>query len=97
MKALTVFSESIRYMKDTVWRRLQDAVMNLQESDLHWVLTVPAIWEDGAKQFMRVAAIEVYKTNCVHEICVYVDTGALVLIISLFVQNITVIRLNRLN
>jgi len=29
------------------------------DSDYHWVLTVPAIWEDAAKQFMREAAEKV--------------------------------------
>ena len=28
-------------------------------NDIHWVLTVPAIWSDAAKQFMREAAIKV--------------------------------------
>ena len=28
----------------------------LVKSDVHWVLTVPAIWSDAAKQFMREAA-----------------------------------------
>ena len=28
----------------------------LKKSDVHWVLTVPAIWSDAAKQFMREAA-----------------------------------------
>jgi hypothetical protein len=27
--------------------------------DIRWVLTVPAIWNDGAKQFMREAAEKV--------------------------------------
>jgi hypothetical protein len=27
--------------------------------DINWVLTVPAIWSDAAKQFMREAAVEV--------------------------------------
>ena len=59
MRALQVFSASIRFMKDTVWKRMKDAIMDLRETDIHWVLTVPAIWEDGAKQFMRIAANEV--------------------------------------
>jgi hypothetical protein len=27
---------------------------------IHWVLTVPAIWKDNAKQFMREAAQQVF-------------------------------------
>lgn len=30
--------------------------------DILWVLTVPAIWSDQAKQFMREAAIQVFVT-----------------------------------
>jgi hypothetical protein len=30
------------------------------ETDIHWVLTVPAIWKDNAKQFMREAAQQVF-------------------------------------
>ena len=29
--------------------------------DITWVLTVPAIWTDSAKQFMREAAVQVCK------------------------------------
>jgi len=28
----------------------------IHDEDYHWVITVPAIWTDGAKQFMREAA-----------------------------------------
>lgn len=59
MRALDVFSASIRYMNGEVWEKLQNAIMKIKESDIHWVLTVPAIWEDGAKQFMRLAANKV--------------------------------------
>jgi len=31
----------------------------VKDTDYHWVLTVPAIWEDAAKQFMREAAEKV--------------------------------------
>jgi molecular chaperone DnaK (HSP70) len=29
------------------------------EDDISWVLTVPAIWSDAAKQFMKEAAVKV--------------------------------------
>lgn len=29
---------------------------NIEENDVTWVITVPAIWRDSAKQFMREAA-----------------------------------------
>ena len=31
----------------------------IRPCDINWVLTVPAIWSDAAKQFMREAAVEV--------------------------------------
>jgi hypothetical protein len=34
--------------------------LKLVENDIHWVLTVPAIWKDNAKQFMREAAQQVF-------------------------------------
>ncbi|XP_045210214.2 heat shock 70 kDa protein 12A-like [Mercenaria mercenaria] len=58
LQAKTVFSLSIRYLKDDLMdmskRQLLD--QHLMETDIHWVLTVPAIWNDVAKQFMRDAA-----------------------------------------
>lgn len=32
---------------------------SLSKEDISWVIAVPAIWNDAAKQFMREAAIEV--------------------------------------
>ena len=54
MLALEVFSESIRYLKDHALRHLDGP-----DDDIQWVLTVPAIWDDSAKQFMRLAAEKV--------------------------------------
>lgn len=61
MKAMTVFSESLRYLKDHALDRIEKhtAGKKFIASDVTWVLTVPAIWHAAAKQFMREAAIEV--------------------------------------
>ena len=32
----------------------------MQDENIEWVLTVPAIWDDPAKQFMRKAAEKVF-------------------------------------
>ncbi|XP_038154118.1 heat shock 70 kDa protein 12A-like [Cyprinodon tularosa] len=58
MKALKVFSESLRFLKDDA---LATIIANTGGrkfiiSDFIWVLTVPAIWDPSAKQFMREAA-----------------------------------------
>lgn len=61
MKALTVFSESLRYLKDHALEKIKENTTGKTfiASDVTWVLTVPAIWNAAAKQFMREAAIEV--------------------------------------
>ncbi|KAH3735129.1 hypothetical protein DPMN_041591 [Dreissena polymorpha] len=58
LPARTVFSLSIRFMMDSLTNMSQQQVSGLDASDIHWVLTVPAIWDDSAKQFMRLAAHE---------------------------------------
>lgn len=60
MSALIVFAESIRYLKDQFLQNTQVQGLKFDpNNDIHWVLTVPAIWTDRAKQFMREAAKQV--------------------------------------
>lgn len=59
MSAMKVFSESIRFLKEHLIRTCEDRDYGLKEHETHWVLTVPAIWDDAAKQFMREAAVHV--------------------------------------
>lgn len=60
LPASRVFSLAIQYLKDdlisTCLDRLKKSNMTLDDIELQWVLTVPAIWNDAAKQFMREAA-----------------------------------------
>ncbi|XP_060600928.1 heat shock 70 kDa protein 12A-like [Ruditapes philippinarum] len=56
MPALDVFSEAIKYLKDHLMKKVQSRIEDIRDTDIHWVLTVPAIWHDGAKQFMKEAA-----------------------------------------
>jgi hypothetical protein len=54
----TVFKESISFLK----RHALDEIAKkttIKEEDIFWVLTVPAIWSEPAKQLMRAAALEV--------------------------------------
>ena len=46
------------YFKDDLLAISDQRVANgcLNADEIHWVLTVPAIWNDAAKQFMREAA-----------------------------------------
>lgn len=56
MKAVLVFAICIEYIKDRVMERLSRAISNLLDDEIHWVLTVPAIWNEQARQFMSTAA-----------------------------------------
>lgn len=66
MKAMDVFSICIKYLKDAMLSEmnLQLAEGKIIENDIDFVLTVPAIWGDEAKLFMREAAVKAgIKTN----------------------------------
>ena len=58
---MLVISECIKFLSGHLKREVpkklgQDVI---RPCDINWVLTVPAIWSDAAKQFMREAAVEV--------------------------------------
>ena len=60
LSALTVFSVSIEFLANNMLQSSNDQVGGrIRREDVHWVLTVPAIWNDAAKQFMRQAAEKV--------------------------------------
>ncbi|XP_069129617.1 heat shock 70 kDa protein 12A-like isoform X2 [Argopecten irradians] len=56
LPALKVFSEAIKYLKGHLLKALEKRATDVKDTDIEWVLTVPAIWNDPAKQFMRLAA-----------------------------------------
>ncbi|XP_060569786.1 heat shock 70 kDa protein 12A-like isoform X2 [Ruditapes philippinarum] len=58
--ALTVFTFSIDYMKRKIIETVRERIPNVREDDIHYVLTTPAIWSEGAKVFMRKAAINAH-------------------------------------
>ncbi|XP_036428093.1 heat shock 70 kDa protein 12B-like [Colossoma macropomum] len=60
MRAMKVFSESLKFMKDHALDMIgkHTSEVTYSASDATWVLTVPAIWSSAAKQFMTEAAIE---------------------------------------
>ena len=61
MSALKITAETLRYLKVHALETIGDHTSGRQfiASDVTWVLTVPAIWDAAAKQFMREAATEV--------------------------------------
>ncbi|KAL4239421.1 Heat shock 70 kDa protein 12A [Mactra antiquata] len=56
MPALTVFTHAVRYLKDHLLNTLDTKVTDVSIEDIQFVITVPAIWDEKAKQFMRLAA-----------------------------------------
>nr|XP_034302783.1 heat shock 70 kDa protein 12A-like [Crassostrea gigas] len=56
IKAIEVFSSAIGYLKKRLVTDCNNQMTKIDESDIMWVLTVPAIWDDKSKQFMREAA-----------------------------------------
>jgi len=59
LQASYVFARAIRYLKEHLFNSLLKQFLNIKEKDIQYVLTVPAIWDDVSKQFMREAAQEV--------------------------------------
>ncbi|CAH1263874.1 HSPA12A [Branchiostoma lanceolatum] len=67
LPALDIFAHAMRYLKDHMLNAIKLTVSRettLENDDICWVLTVPAIWDDSAKQFMRQAA---YKAEIASE------------------------------
>lgn len=60
MPAIDVFSLSIKALvNDFMDRRKRYGLDFIDFSDIKWVLTVPAIWSERARNFMRNCAIKV--------------------------------------
>ena len=58
--ALDVFAHALRYFRQHAVQELSDQTStSLVDSDVRWVITVPAIWKPPARQFMRIAAVQV--------------------------------------
>ncbi|WAQ98266.1 HS12A-like protein [Mya arenaria] len=56
MNAIKVFSICIKYLMEHFMKTVKNRVTDVSDKDVDWVLTVPAIWNDSSKQFMREAA-----------------------------------------
>ncbi|XP_019622013.1 PREDICTED: heat shock 70 kDa protein 12A-like [Branchiostoma belcheri] len=68
LPAMSVFSHALCYLKQHMMDEIGkvSSTMHIGDRDIRWVITVPAIWNDAAKQFMREAAYNaniVSKTN----------------------------------
>jgi molecular chaperone DnaK (HSP70) len=73
LTAIQVFSLAIENLMKDVLDTLNNQVdSRIYVSDIHWVLTVPAIWNDAAKQFMREAAQKVLLLEIIYCTCAIV-------------------------
>ena len=54
--AMKVFCTSIRALMNHLFLTFTERGVERAPKDIRWVLTVPAIWSDAAKQFMRKSA-----------------------------------------
>ena len=61
MKAIEVFSEAINFLKEHFLENINNRNNGnrITADKVRWVLTVPAIWGESAKQFMRESAEKV--------------------------------------
>lgn len=57
--AMLIFTLSIRYLKDHLLEVIRSLSDKTNVDDIDFVLTVPAIWSETTKLFMREAAIQV--------------------------------------
>jgi molecular chaperone DnaK (HSP70) len=58
MPLMKVISESLRFISEKGFQKLGEQVGKVVKTKIRWVLTVPALWNEEHKQFMRKAAIE---------------------------------------
>lgn len=58
LPAIDVFSSSIKALTSHLKNELELKGTGVLEDDIKWVLTVPAIWSETAKLFMRKSAIQ---------------------------------------
>ena len=50
---------TLKYLKDVALEWI-DKLYGNSVGNIHWIVTVPAIWTDAAKEVMRRAAAKVY-------------------------------------
>jgi hypothetical protein len=59
MPLMTVIAESLRFISDRAMAKLEEQIGKcINKQKIRWVLTVPALWSEEHKLFMRKAAVE---------------------------------------
>lgn len=66
MKAMDILAIYIKYLKDSLLKEMNKCVHDFSHRDIDFVLLIPASCGDGAKMFIREAAIKVSQrsTHC---------------------------------
>ena len=60
MRALDIFSKALEHLKEKALEAVhKQSGVEYTAKEVRWVVTVPAIWKQSAKQFMREAAYQV--------------------------------------
>ena len=59
--AIEVLGLSIQALTSHMEKLLDNEGTNIKPHEIKWVLTVPAIWSDSAKQFMRKSVEKVFR------------------------------------
>ncbi|KAF2078687.1 hypothetical protein CYY_000058 [Polysphondylium violaceum] len=55
--AQQLISETLKFLKNSALTKLNSSsASSIKVQDIQWVITIPAIWDDSAKQIMRVCA-----------------------------------------
>lgn len=55
---MKVISLSLKYISEKALEKLSEQVGKIVTTKIRWVLTVPALWSEEHKHFMRKAAVE---------------------------------------
>ena len=50
--AIKVLTQAIKYFRGLMLNTINSKRLSVKETNIRWVLTVPAIWPDPAKQLM---------------------------------------------
>ena len=59
LPAIAVFSAAIGALRQHLMNQVEKRDINIRPDEIKWVLTVPAMWTDKAKEFMRESAEQV--------------------------------------
>lgn len=58
MPLMKIIAESLRFISNKAIEKLKEQIGEFNKDKIRWVLTVPALWSEEHKMFMRKAAVE---------------------------------------